>query len=49
MVADPAGCGDLFNPVGTRVFTAPCDTARAFLAAVVGQVLDRYRPGRLAA
>lgn len=30
--ADPAGCGDLFNPVGTRVFTAPCDTARAFLA-----------------
>ncbi|MDN5003244.1 MFS transporter [Bradyrhizobium sp. GCM10027634] len=33
VVADPAGCGDLFNPVGTRVFTAPCDTARAFLAA----------------
>ena len=22
VVADPAGCGDLFNPVGTRVFTA---------------------------
>ncbi|MGY8704468.1 MFS transporter [Bradyrhizobium sp. 18BD] len=33
VVADPAGCGDLFNPVGTRVFTAPCDTARAFLSA----------------
>jgi MFS family permease len=32
VVADPAVCGDLFNPVGTRVFTAPCDTARAFLA-----------------
>ncbi|MBR0870103.1 MHS family MFS transporter [Bradyrhizobium tropiciagri] len=32
VVADPKGCGDLFNPVGTRVFTAPCDTARAFLA-----------------
>ena len=32
VVADPALCGDLFNPVGTRVFTAPCDTARAFLA-----------------
>ena len=32
VVADPAGCGDLFNPVGTRVFTSPCDTARAFLA-----------------
>ncbi|UTD26637.1 MFS transporter [Bradyrhizobium sp. WD16] len=32
VVADPASCGDLFNPVGTRVFTKPCDTARAFLA-----------------
>jgi MFS family permease len=32
VVADPKGCGDLFNPVGTRVFTAPCDTARAYLA-----------------
>lgn len=32
VVADPKGCGDLFNPVGTRVFTAPCDLARDFLA-----------------
>ena len=32
VVADPAGCGDLFNPVGTRVFSAPCDLARDFLA-----------------
>jgi sugar transport protein len=32
VVADPAGCGDLFNPVGTRVFSSACDTARAFLA-----------------
>jgi len=32
VVADPAQCGDLFNPVGTRVFTKPCDTARSFLA-----------------
>ena len=32
VVADPAGCGDLFNPVGTRQFTAPCDTARSYLA-----------------
>jgi MFS family permease len=32
VVADPAACGDLFNPVGTRVFTAPCDTARAYLS-----------------
>lgn len=30
--ADPKGCGDLFNPVGTRVFTAPCDLARDFLS-----------------
>ena len=26
------GCGDLFNPVGTGVFSAPCDLARDFLA-----------------
>ncbi|QDM15148.1 MHS family MFS transporter [Tardiphaga sp. vice352] len=32
VVSDPAQCGDLFNPVGTRVFTKPCDTARAYLA-----------------
>ena len=32
VVADPKACGDLFNPVGTRVFTAPCDLARDFLA-----------------
>jgi MFS family permease len=32
VVAPPTACGDLFNPVGTRQFTAPCDTARAFLA-----------------
>jgi MFS family permease len=32
VVSDPAGCGDLFNPVGTRVFSAPCDLARDFLA-----------------
>src|ERR1700742_2450701 len=30
--ADPKGCGDLFNPVGTRVFSAPCDMARDFLS-----------------
>ncbi len=32
VVADPASCGSLFNPVGTRVFKSPCDVARAFLA-----------------
>jgi MFS family permease len=30
--ADPAGCGDLFNPVGTRVFSSSCDLARDFLS-----------------
>src|SRR3954453_5665897 len=33
VVADPADCGDLFNPVGTRVFTSSCDRARDALAA----------------
>ena len=32
VVADPKECGNLFNPVGTRVFTQPCDLARDFLA-----------------
>ena len=32
VVADPKECGTLFNPVGTRVFSAPCDLARDFLA-----------------
>ena len=32
VVADPKECGNLFNPVGTRVFSAPCDLARDFLS-----------------
>ena len=32
VVSDPANCGSLFNPVGTRVYTQPCDVARDFLA-----------------
>jgi len=32
VIADPADCGDLFNPVGTRVFSSSCDLARDFLA-----------------
>ena len=32
VIADPADCGNLFNPVGTRVFTSSCDIARDFLA-----------------
>jgi len=32
VVADPAECGDLFNPVGTRKYTSACDQARDFLS-----------------
>ncbi|WP_156964466.1 MFS transporter [Methylocapsa aurea] len=32
VIADPTNCGNLFNPVGTRVFTSSCDIARDFLA-----------------
>jgi MFS family permease len=32
ITADPAGCGSVFDPVGIRVFTAPCDTVRRSLA-----------------
>jgi MFS family permease len=44
VVADPAGCGDLFNPVGTRVFTSPCDTARAYLAQQSVKYSTTYGP-----
>jgi MFS family permease len=44
VVADPASCGDLFNPVGTRVFTSPCDTARAFLASSSVKYSTVYGP-----
>ncbi|MDB5558227.1 MAG: transporter [Enterovirga sp.] len=30
--ADPASCGSVFDPVGIRTFTAPCDVARVALA-----------------
>ncbi|QIB36010.1 MHS family MFS transporter [Ancylobacter pratisalsi] len=30
--ADPASCGTLFDPVGVRVFTRPCDVFRRTLA-----------------
>ncbi|MBB5049226.1 hypothetical protein HNR60_004001 [Rhodopseudomonas rhenobacensis] len=44
VVSDPALCGDLFNPVGTRVFTAPCDTARAYLAQSSVKYSTSYGP-----
>ncbi|KIZ36820.1 MULTISPECIES: MFS transporter [Rhodopseudomonas] len=44
VVSDPALCGDLFNPVGTRVFTKPCDTARAYLAQSSVKYSTAYGP-----
>ncbi len=32
LTADPASCGTLFDPVGVRVFTRPCDVIRRTLA-----------------
>jgi len=32
ITADPASCGTLFDPVGVRVFTRPCDLIRRTLA-----------------
>ncbi|MFC5068159.1 MFS transporter [Flaviflagellibacter deserti] len=32
ITADPATCGTLFDPVGVRTFTAPCDVVRRTLA-----------------
>jgi MFS family permease len=32
VVADPASCGSVFDPVGIRTFTEPCDIARVSLA-----------------
>jgi hypothetical protein len=32
LTADPATCGNLFDPVGVRTFTAPCDVVRRTLA-----------------
>jgi len=31
-VADPATCGSVFDPVGIRTFTQPCDVSRVALA-----------------
>ena len=32
VIADPATCGSVFDPVGVRTFTSPCDIARRTLA-----------------
>src|SRR5439155_24487033 len=44
VVADRTRCADLFNPVGTRLFTPPCDTARAFLATSSVKYSTTYGP-----
>ncbi|MFG1343255.1 MFS transporter [Xanthobacter autotrophicus DSM 431] len=43
VVADPGNCGSLFNPVGTRIYTQPCDLARDFLAK--SSVKYSFEPG----
>ena len=46
IVADPAGCGSVFDPVGIRQFTAPCDTTRRALAtAAIPYKLTYGTPG----
>jgi MFS family permease len=46
ITADPAGCGSVFDPVGIRQFSAPCDTARRALAtAAVPYTLTYGAPG----
>ena len=32
LIADPATCGNVFDPVGVRTFTAPCDVSRRVMA-----------------
>ncbi|MDP2345273.1 MAG: MFS transporter [Deltaproteobacteria bacterium] len=32
VVADPSTCGSVFDPIGIRTFTSPCDIARVALA-----------------
>jgi MFS family permease len=46
IVADPAGCGSVFDPVGIRKFSAPCDTTRRALAmAAIPYKLTDGAPG----
>ncbi|MFT4098492.1 MAG: MFS transporter [Rhodoblastus sp.] len=45
VVADPAQCGSLFNPLGTRVFRTSCDLARQKLAQSSVRYLMEPAPG----
>ena len=42
VVADPASCGSVFDPVGIRTFTQPCDMAR--VAAARSAVVYEFVP-----
>jgi MFS family permease len=44
VVADPATCGSVFDPVGVRSFTQPCDIARRTLAAQAIQYTQAPAP-----
>jgi MFS family permease len=44
VVADPATCGSVFDPVGVRTFTQPCDIARRTLAAQAIQYTQAPAP-----
>ena len=49
VVADPADCNLLFDPVGGRVFTSSCDVARnALIASSVNFKMENGAPGSLA-
>jgi MFS family permease len=49
VIADPADCHVLFDPVGGRVFTSSCDVARnALIASSVNFKLESGAPGSLA-
>ena len=43
LIADPATCGNVFDPINIRTFTAPCDVARRALA--VSSIKYEYSPG----
>ncbi len=49
VVADPATCGSVFDPIGIRQFTEPCDVARVALARAAVRYDFREAPAGSAA
>jgi hypothetical protein len=43
LIADPATCGNVFDPINIRTFTAPCDVARRALATAA--IKYEFSPG----